>query len=411
MTRSIDQSLAREIKDAAILIVDDNHSNVELLREILRHDGYTGVRGETDPRVVPALCEAERFDLLLIDIRMPHMSGFELMERVRAIHADDYVPVLVLTAHTDQETRRKSLELGANDFLTKPFIAWELLHRVRNMLDIRMLYRRAAEENRELERRVTERTAELSAALDAARQADRAKLDFLSVMSHELRTPLNSIIGFAEVLAKDGQDRLGERDSQEYVTLIEESGKTLLTMVNKILDYTRASTGGIELSESDVDLPRLLDSCLAVLLPKAQAKNLALSVDSRLAESGAPVTLRADDRRLREMLMGVLDNAVKFSHPGGRVAARIERRADAVAIIVSDDGPGIPPDIAGRIFSPFTQAERSLVRKHEGIGLGLPIVRRFAELHGGAVVLDSTPGQGTTVTILLPASRLVAPAA
>ncbi|MCW2243020.1 ATP-binding response regulator [Azospirillum canadense] len=415
MTRSIDQSLAREIKDAAILIVDDNHSNVELLREILKHDGYTGVRGETDPRVVPALCEAERFDLLLIDIRMPHMSGFELMERVRAIHADDYVPVLVLTAHTDQETRRKSLELGANDFLTKPFIAWELLHRVRNMLDIRMLYRRAAEENRELERRVTERTAELSAALDAARQADRAKLDFLSVMSHELRTPLNSIIGFAEVLAKDGQDRLGERDSQEYVTLIEESGKALLTMVNKILDYTRASTGGIELSESDIDLPHLLDSCLSLLAPKAQAKSVALSVDS-LPQGGpptsrSPVTLRADDRRLREMLMGVLDNAVKFSHPGGRVGARIERRADAVAIIVSDDGPGIPPDIAGRIFSPFTQAERSLVRKHEGIGLGLPIVRRFAELHGGAVVLDSTPGQGTTVTILLPASRLVAPAA
>ncbi len=415
MTRSIDQSLAREIKDAAILIVDDNHSNVELLREILKHDGYTGVRGETDPRLVPALCEAERFDLLLIDIRMPHMSGFDLMERVRAIHADDYVPVLVLTAHTDQETRRKSLELGANDFLTKPFIAWELLHRVRNMLDIRMLYRRAAEENRELERRVTERTAELSAALDAARQADRAKLDFLSVMSHELRTPLNSIIGFAEVLAKDGQDRLGERDSQEYVTLIEESGKALLTMVNKILDYTRASTGGIELSESDIDLPHLLDSCLSLLAPKAQSKNVTLSVDSRPQggppASRSPVTLRADDRRLREMLMGVLDNAVKFSHPGGRVGARIERRADAVAIIVSDNGPGIPPDIAGRIFSPFTQAERSLVRKHEGIGLGLPIVRRFAELHGGAVVLDSTPGQGTTVTILLPASRLVASAA
>lgn len=411
MTRSIDQSLARDIKDAAILIVDDNQSNVDLLREILKHDGYTGVRGETDPRLVPALCAAERFDLLLIDIRMPHMSGFELMERVRAIHADDYVPVLVLTAHTDQETRRKSLELGANDFLTKPFIAWELLHRVRNMLDIRMLYRRAAEENRELERRVTERTAELSAALDAARQADRAKLDFLSVMSHELRTPLNSIIGFAEVLAKDGQDRRGARDSQEYVTLIEESGKALLTMVNKILDYTRASTGGIELSESDVDLPLLLDSCLALLTAKAQAKNLALSVDgSRRAGSGPPITLRADDRRLREMLMGVLDNAVKFSQTGGRVSARIERRADAVAIIVSDDGPGISPDIAGRIFSPFTQAERSLVRKHEGIGLGLPIARRFAELHGGAVVLDSTAGQGTTVTILLPASRLVEPA-
>ncbi len=404
MTRSdIDQNLAREVKDAAVLIVDDNVANVDLLREILSHDGFTRVRGETDPRNVPALCAAERYDLLLIDIRMPHMSGFELMERLKAIHAGDYVPMLVLTAHTDQETRRKSLELGANDFLTKPFIAWELLHRVRNMLEIRMLYRRAAEENRDLERRVAERTAELSEALAAVRQADRAKLDFLSVMSHELRTPLNSIIGFAEVLEGESLGKLGHPDYMEYVKLIDESGKALLTMVNKILDYTRGSTGAIELLESDVNLPLLLNTCINLLAPKAQPKGLTLAV-----EPGPQVSVRADHRRLREILLNVLDNAVKFSHPGGQVSARIERRADTIAILVRDDGPGIPPEIASRIFNPFTQAERTLVRQHEGIGLGLPIVRRFAELHGGSVELNSAPGLGTTVTVLLPVSRLIA---
>ena len=408
MTRSIDQSLARDIKDAAILIVDDNQSNVDLLREILKHDGYASVRGESDPRIVPALCEAQRFDLLLIDVRMPHMSGFELMGRVRAIYADDHVPILVLTAHIDQATRRTSLELGANDFLTKPFIAWELLHRVRNMLEIRMLYRGAADQNRELERRVAERTAELSAALDAARQADRAKLDFLSVMSHELRTPLNSIIGFAEVLAGDRQRRDDPGDGLEYVALIEESGKALLTMVNSILDFTRAATGGIELSEAQVDLHHMLDECLAQIDAKARAKRISVSARPASAPS---LVLRADPRRLREMLMGVLDNAVKFGHPGGHVGVRTERRADGVAVVVSDDGPGIPPDIADRVFSPFTQAESALGRKHEGIGLGLPIALRLAELHGGTVDLDSAPGRGTTVTILLPASRLVTPTA
>jgi len=405
MTRSTDQGLAQEVRNAAILIVDDNASNVDLVREILIHDGYTRVRGETDPRKIPALCEAERYDLLLVDIRMPHMSGFDLMERLAAIHGDDYVPVLVLTAHTDQETRRKSLQMGANDFLTKPFIAWELLHRVRNMVEIRMLYRRTADQKRELERRVSERTAELSEALDAARQADRAKLDFLSVMSHELRTPLNSIIGFAEVLAGESAGRLGHPDSLEYVKLIEESGKALLTMVNNILDFTRGATGGIELTETVVDLPTLLNACLGLLSPKAQSKGLTMTVTAAPA-----VSLHADHRRLREMLMGVLDNAVKFSHPGGLVTIRIEARANMVAVAVSDNGPGIAPDIAGRIFSPFTQAEGSLVRRHEGIGLGLPIVRRFAELHGGGVELDSKPGLGTTVTILLPSSRLIVPA-
>ncbi|WP_298365990.1 ATP-binding protein [Azospirillum sp.] len=398
----IDPQLDAQIKGSRILIVDDNQSNVELLREILTHDGYTRILGETDPRKVPALCEAEGFDLLLIDIRMPHMSGFELMERLRPIFGGDYVPILVLTAQTDQDTRRKSLELGANDFLTKPFIAWELLHRVRNMVEIRTLYRRAADQNRELERRVSERTAALTSALEAARQADRAKLDFLSVMSHELRTPLNSIIGFADVLGSESMGKLGNPDYVEYVKLIEESGKSLLTMVNNILDYTRGSTGSIELQESDVNLPQLLTNCMDLLAAKAEAKRLAVT-----AQPTPSLHLRADRRRLREMILNVLDNAVKFTPPDGGVWVGAERRGDAVAIIVRDNGPGIAPDLLGRIFNPFTQAERTLVRQHEGIGLGLPIVRRLAELHGGTVELTSAPQQGTEVAILLPAERLL----
>lgn len=402
MIRSqIAPQLAEQIKNASILVVDDNASNVELLREILTHDGYTRIRGETDPRKVVGLCETEHYDLLLIDVRMPHMSGFELMEKLRPVFGNDYVPILVLTAQTDQETRRKSLELGANDFLTKPFIAWELLHRVRNMVEIRMLYRGTAAQNRELEQRVEERTAELSEALAAAQQADRAKLDFLSVMSHELRTPLNSIIGFADVLASESMGKLGHPDYMEYIKLIEESGKALLTMVNNILDFTRGSTGSIELAESDVNLPALLTTCADLLRPKAEPKRLTLTV-----RPSAPFRIRGDHRRLREMLLNVLDNAVKFTPAEGYVFAAIERRPESVAVVVSDTGPGIGPELLGRIFNPFTQAERSLVRQHEGIGLGLPIVRRFAELHGGSIEMESEPGRGTTVTILLPASRL-----
>ncbi len=391
-----------DIKDAAILVVDDNASNVELLREMLAHDGYTDVRGETDPRRVPSLCEEQVFDLLLIDIRMPHMSGFELMERLKTIYAGDYVPVLVLTAQTDQETRRKSLEMGANDFLTKPFIAWELLHRVHNTLQTRTLYRHVARQNRNLERRVADRTAELTEALAAARRADRAKLDFLSVMSHELRTPLNSIIGFAEVMAAESMGPLGHPDYRDYVNLIEESGNVLLSMVNKILDYTRGSTGSVEIQESDVRLPALLGTCVNLLAPKAQPKGVALTLDTVPA-----LTLRADHRRLREMLLNLLDNAIKFTPTGGHVTLSAVATADSVLIRVSDDGPGIAPEMIDRIFDPFTQAERSLARQHEGIGLGLPIVRRFAELHGGRVELDSAPGRGTTVTIRLPAMRII----
>ena len=396
----INAEIDRETKDAAILIVDDNLSNVDLLREILRHQGYTNVHGETDPRLVPELCRETPFDILLLDIRMPHLTGFQLIELLRPIFGGDYVPILVLTAQTDQETRRKSLEVGANDFLTKPFVTWELLQRVRNMLQIRMLYKKTREQNRDLERRVEERTHELSEALTLSRKADRAKLDFLSVMSHELRTPLNAIIGFSEVITAQDMKPPIPPDYLEYVNLIEESGKHLLDMVNRILEYAKGSTGAIELEETTVDLRELLDRCIAMLTPKAQAKKVSI-----VLEACPPLWARVDERRLRELTLSILDNAIKFNHDGGTVIAELSADASGITLAITDNGPGIAAEIQARIFDPFTQGDGAIDRRHEGIGLGLPIVQRYAQIHGGRIELLSQLGAGTTVRVHLPAER------
>ena len=399
----INAELDQGTKDAAILIVDDNLSNVDLLREILRHQGYTKVHGETDPRVVPDLCRQQPFDILLLDIRMPHLTGFQLIELLRPIFGSDYVPILVLTAQTDQETRRKALEVGANDFLTKPFVTWELLQRVRNMLQIRMLYKKARDQNRELEQRVEERTHELSEALTLSRKADRAKLDFLSVMSHELRTPLNAIIGFSEVIAAQDMKPPIPPDYLEYVALIEESGKHLLDMVNRILEYAKGSTGSVVLEETAVNLRDLLDRCIAMLTPKAQAKQVSVVLEER-----PPVWARVDERRMRELTLSILDNAIKFNHQGGTVIADLTASAAGIMLAITDNGPGIPAEIQARIFDPFTQGDGAIDRRHEGIGLGLPIVQRYAQVHGGRIDLISEPGSGTTVRVHLPADRLLA---
>ncbi len=396
----INDEINRETKDAAILIVDDNVSNVDLLREILRHQGYTQIRGETDPRLIPDLCRAHRFDILLLDIRMPHISGFQLIEMLRPIFADDYVPILVLTAQTDQETRRKSLEVGASDFLTKPFVAWELLQRVRNMLQIRMLYKRTREQNRELEQRVAERTRELTEALAATRKADRAKLDFLAVMSHELRTPLNAIIGFSEVISAHDSKPPIPADYFDYARLIEESGKHLLDMVNRILEYTKGSTGAVSLDDRPVALRDVVDRCIAMLMPKAVAKTVSM-----VMAPSPTVWVRGDERRLREMILSILDNAIKFNTEHGTVRVELTDNSTGPVVTITDNGPGITADIQARIFDPFTQGEGSLDRRHEGIGLGLPIVQRYAQLHGGRVELESEPGRGTIVRVHLPAER------
>ncbi|MBI1206758.1 MAG: response regulator [Azospirillum sp.] len=394
--------LPKDILASAILIVDDNPANVELLREILRHQGYTNIHSVTDSRLVAELCRTQDFDVLLLDIRMPHFSGFQVIEQLAPIFGGEYVPILVLTAQTDQATRRRALELGATDFLSKPFVTWELLQRLRNILQIRALYKEVRSQNRELEQRVAERTTELTEALAVSRKADRSKLDFLAVMSHELRTPLNSIIGFAEFMQNQSTSRYDKIDTTEYAKLIEESGKHLLKLVNRILDVTKGATGTLSLDESDIDLRRLIQVCAAGLQPKAEANGIAISL-----LPGAACQVRGDERRLRELMSSLLDNAIKFNHSGGNVTIGVATTEDEFVVEVSDDGPGIPPDLRAHVFDPFTQGEGSLRRRFEGIGLGLPLVQRFAELHGGRVVLDSTLGQGTVVRVFLPRQRLV----
>lgn len=398
--REIDHS----IREAPILVVDDTPANAVLLSEVLRHAGFAHVDIETDSRHVYSRCCAHTYDLILLDIRMPHLDGFEVIEQLRPLFDKDYLPIVVITAQMDQETRRRSLEAGARDFLTKPIATWELLQRVRNILEIRVLYRQVHDQNQGLERRVLERTHELSEALETARLAERAKLDFLAMMSHELRTPLNAIIGFAEVLGSHAVSSLSQSEFREYVRQIEDGGKNLLGMVNTILDYSRGSTGALGLHESEIGLRVLLRYCMALLRPKANTRSVQL-------ETGElpPLILRGDERRLREMLLSLLDNAIKFNHPGGRV--HIEVKVDPatfVTLSIHDTGPGIPPDRLQRIFEPFTQGEGALQRRHEGIGMGLAIVCRFAELHGGRVEIESTQGQGTTAHLRLPASRIIA---
>jgi len=394
-------SIEQEIHNSAILVVDDNPANVELLREMLLHQGYATVQGETDPRRVPELCRQQSFDILLLDVRMPLLNGFQLIELLKPQFADDYVPILVLTAQTDQSTRRQALEVGATDFLTKPFVTWELLQRVRNMLHNRVLYKAVRQQNRDLEQRVAERTHKLTQALEAARRADRAKLDFLAVMSHELRTPLNTIIGFAEYLTGHRADNALSPETQEYLQLIEGSGKHLLGQVNRILEFTHGATGTLTLDESEVELRRLVEDALAGAQAKAQARQVSLEL-----APGPPLRLRGDGSRLVHVISSLLDNAIKFHHEGGRVAVAVTAgESGEIMLRVADDGPGMSPEIKARVFDPFSQGEVSLGRRHDGIGLGLPLVARFIELHGGHVTIDSAPDQGTVAYVFLPAER------
>jgi signal transduction histidine kinase len=242
----------------------------------------------------------------------------------------------------------------------------------------------------------------LSLALDTAAAANRAKSAFLAAMSHELRTPLNAVIGFSEMMTTEAFGPLGNKRYQEYSKDIHGSGVHLLALINDILDLSRIDAGEGQLDEEEFDPRDVIAESLKLVSHQAATARIALGSS---CETGLPF-VRADKRRLKQALINLLANAVKFTPADGRIAVRAFIRQGSIAITVSDTGIGIAPKDIARALEKFGQVDSSLARKYEGAGLGLPLAKQFMELHGGTLTLESTLNVGTTVTITLPGSRI-----
>lgn len=242
-------------------------------------------------------------------------------------------------------------------------------------------------------------------ASDAARKraetASLAKSAFLANMSHELRTPLNAILGFSEIIHTRGLGASLEQYA-EYGGFIHESGQHLLALINDILDLAKIEAGRFTLREQLVDLSRLLDDTRDMLSVRAIQAGLSLSVD---AKSGWTL-VHADERAMRQIVVNLTSNAIKFTPTGGSIVLFAQSSPEGIVFGVRDTGTGIAAEDHARVFESFGQGRHDMVRSDRGTGLGLPIVKGLAEAHGGKVILDSTPGHGTCVTVLLPTSRI-----
>jgi signal transduction histidine kinase len=249
--------------------------------------------------------------------------------------------------------------------------------------------------------------AELTSALETAAAASQTKSHFLANMSHELRTPLNAIIGFADLMVGEIHGPLGNDQYRDYAQLVSDSGSHLLSLINDVLDLARLDASQFDLADDTIEVERLLRDSVRMISLQADKAEVAVSWHAEQPR----FCLKADSRRMRQVLLNLLSNAVKFTPPGGSVNLEAKPDDSGFTITVSDTGIGMTADDIPIALERFGQIDNGLDRRFEGTGLGLPLAKLLMEVHGGRLELNSEIGRGTSVTMLFPPARVVIPTA
>jgi len=378
-----------------VLIFDDRVKNIIVLEEMLTDLDIELVRAMSGPEAVEKANKTE-FALVLMDVRMPGMDGFETVEKIRKDPLNELIPIIYITAFYNEDYYRvKGIKTGAVDFITKPIIPDILIGKVTVFMKI-YKQRKNLEEEIIWRERIEK---DLKKAKEFAEDATRAKQKFLSTMSHEIRTPLNAIINTVNLLREEEP----REDQMESVEILKFSADSLLQIVNDILDYSKIDAGRIEFEKVEFELRKLMTGVKQSFDYEGNRRNLKMEI---LIDESIPPVVLGDSNRLTQILINLVGNAVKFTEKGGvTIVAKPLKGHNAqidIEFRIIDTGIGIPEDKIGMIFESFTQASSSSTRKYGGTGLGLAITQKLVELQGGELKVKSKVDKGSTFSFSLP---------
>ncbi|MBF0152525.1 MAG: response regulator [Magnetococcales bacterium] len=369
-----------------VLIVDDQRTNIDILIGILpEYERRIALNGRQALKIAQS---DNPPDIILLDIMMPEMNGYQVCQLLKDDARTSDIPVIFVTARKEVEDETRGLGMGAVDYITKPFNPDIVRHRVKNHLDLK-------EQRDNLEALVQQRTRDLELALVAAETANRAKSEFLANMSHEIRTPMNAIMGMTDLLLDAGP----AQEQREYLEIVQTASRSLLELLNSILELSKIDAGYLRLEKISFDLLGRLEAACETLALRAHEKELELLCH---LSPQVPKTLIGDPLRLNQILINLINNAIKFTE-SGEILLQVTLVEEAeptpesclVRFAVQDTGIGIPASRLETIFERFTQADGSITRHFGGTGLGLTISRHLVELMGGTIGVESHLNHGS----------------
>lgn len=373
-------SAPTNLNGCKILIADDDRLNIRILAGILKREGYVIADADSGERALELYSEFGP-NLVLLDVMMPGIDGFETCRRLKQRHGDKCAPIIFITAKNDSDDVVAGLAAGGVDYLPKPFNAKEVLARVRSHLQNQLL------------------VAEQLRLVEQLSRANAAKNRFLGMAAHDLRNPLASIRGLAEFL-RDGVVGPLSAEQLDLVTTIHDASQSMLEMVNDLLDVATIEAGELKVSLVEHDLAELIAKSIALTNIEAAKKHTRV----QLQTESPRVVLMLDPAKMKQVIDNLLSNAVKYSPPGATVTVIIEPNSTQhqTAFSVRDEGPGIPAEERDRLFKDFGRLSAKPTGGEKSTGLGLAICRKIVEAHRGTIEAHNLPTHGCEFRVTLP---------
>ena len=391
-------------QDPKILVVNDDHASLlaltSLLSQWVSDNPYEIVTARSGEEALRHVLQND-FAMVLLDVNMPGMDGFETAEAIHARQRSAAIPIIFITAyHADELTRLKGYQKGAADYLFTPIIPQVLRAKVNVFVGLAKKNLELVQQAIKLNQRTDELIAtnsRLSIEIKERRQAvreNKAKDDFLAMLGHELRNPLNAINSAIAVMGFGG---VSIDSAARARAVIARQSQHLSHIVDDLLDLRRVMSGKIVLSRQTLDLAAMVSNCFDTLKTTGRTLDYTFALDTTVC------WIDADPTRIEQIITNLLDNALKYTAPGGHIRIEVATRGDEVSLAVSDSGVGISPDLLPHVFDVFVQGESTLDRAQGGLGIGLALARQLIELHGGRIEAESVgPGAGSTFTVRLP---------